>query len=282
MAVYAVGDVHGRLDAFRRLLRDIRFDSTVDQVWLVGDLVNRGQESIEVIEFVRSLGNAAVTVLGNHDLFLLAYAEAKIEARPTDTFPDCLQHPAANRALEWLRKRPLVAMSHRRDAVLVHAGLPHVWRPQYVIARARVIENRLAGNRARYRSTVSLILRSGVISLHDYLRPPWKWRTTEEIAYCMNALVHLRHISWEGCFPIGRATLNALPAHEAPRFRPWYETWEQRHGDRIRSIYFGHWASLRGLQRPPFHGLDTNCGREEQLTAINLANKALHSVGCRY
>src|SRR5262245_10527656 len=125
MATYAVGDVQGCFDELRKLLKVASFDRKKDRLWFVGDLVNRGPKSLEVLRFVRDLGSRAVTVLGNHDLHLITQYEGFERPRRDDTIKDVLAAPDAGELVGWLRRRPLM---HREGGwAMVHAGLLPQW-----------------------------------------------------------------------------------------------------------------------------------------------------------
>ena len=133
MATYAIGDIQGCFGSFSRLLERCAFDPAVDQLWLVGDLVNRGPRSLETLRFVRDLGASAITVLGNHDLSLLMASEGFGKRGKGDTFDDILDAPDRDVLLGWLRRQPLC---HVEDGYcMVHAGL----LPQWTIVEARAL-----------------------------------------------------------------------------------------------------------------------------------------------
>jgi bis(5'-nucleosyl)-tetraphosphatase (symmetrical) len=124
MAVYAVGDLQGCLDPLERLLAQVKFDPAADRLWLVGDLVNRGPRSLETLRFVRALGDSAITVLGNHDLHLLAIHEGVHRVRRRDTVQAILDAPDREQLMDWLRHRPLLHHDAGVRWTLLHAGLP--------------------------------------------------------------------------------------------------------------------------------------------------------------
>src|SRR5262245_45008221 len=143
MATYAVGDVQGCFDELRELLRVISFDRKKDRLWFVGDLVNRGPQSLQVLRFVRDLGARAVTVLGNHDLHLVTQFEGFERPRKDDTFHDVLEARDARELVDWLRKRPLM---HQAGAwAMVHAGLLPQWSIARALALAGEVEAALRG-----------------------------------------------------------------------------------------------------------------------------------------
>ena len=133
MATYAIGDVQGCYDELRALLARVGFDLQRDRLWFVGDLVNRGPKSLEVLRFVRSLGDRAVVVLGNHDLHLVCLAEGLARARDDDTLGAVLAAPDARDLVDWLRARPL--MHIEGDHAMVHAGL----LPQWTLDKAKAL-----------------------------------------------------------------------------------------------------------------------------------------------
>ena len=125
MAVYAIGDIQGCYDSLKRLLDKIKFDPAHDQLWFAGDLVNRGPKSLETLRFVKSLGTAAVSVLGNHDLHLLATALKQRKLKPKDSLAQVLEAPDRDELLDWLRHRPLMHSDYGFH--LIHAGLAPQW-----------------------------------------------------------------------------------------------------------------------------------------------------------
>ena len=127
MSVYAIGDVQGCYDSLQRLLEEVDFDENRDQLWFVGDLVNRGPASLPTLRFVKDLGDRAVTVLGNHDLHLLAAAAGQRASKSSDTMAQVLQAPDRDALIDWLRRRPLFHIDEQLGFAMVHAGIPHIW-----------------------------------------------------------------------------------------------------------------------------------------------------------
>lgn len=124
MATYAIGDVQGCFKTLMTLLEAIAFDRSRDRLWFVGDLVNRGPQSLEVVRFVKSLGDRAVTVLGNHELHLFAVAYSDRSLKPKDTIADILEAPDREALLTWLRQQPFLHYDAELETIMVHAGLP--------------------------------------------------------------------------------------------------------------------------------------------------------------
>src|SRR6185436_14046797 len=138
---YAIGDVQGCFQALSGLLAKIEFDVARDRLWFVGDLVNRGPDSLATLRFVKGLGAAAVCVLGNHDLHLVAVAEGHGKLRKGDTLDDTLRAPDREELVTWLRQRPL--MHAEAGYALVHAGLLPAWTVPHALELAREVEQEL-------------------------------------------------------------------------------------------------------------------------------------------
>lgn len=137
MPAYAIGDVQGCYDSLQRLLEKIDFDESRDLLWFVGDLVNRGPASLPTLRFVKDLGDRAVTVLGNHDLHLLAAAAGQRAPKSSDTLNQVLKAPDRDALVDWLRRRPLFHIDEQLGFAMVHAGVPHIWDFDVAMARAR-------------------------------------------------------------------------------------------------------------------------------------------------
>lgn len=149
MAVYAIGDIQGCYEPLRRLLDLLNFDPAADRLWLVGDLVNRGPQSVEVLRLVCGLGEQAITVLGNHDLTLLAVAAGQVKPKRKDTFHSILDAPDCRELLDWLRQRPLLHHDEALGFTMVHAGLPPQWDLPLAQRSAAELESVLRGPRYR-------------------------------------------------------------------------------------------------------------------------------------
>jgi len=255
MATYAVGDVQGCLASLRRLTDRFRFDPRTDVLWFVGDLVNRGDDSAGVLRFVRDLGRAAVTVLGNHDLHLLATAWGVRAPRVRDTFDDVLRADDRDELLAWLRERPLL---HReRGRVLVHAGIPPAWTLDEAQSVARAASRLLAGP-------------DGEAMLSERVKkdarcPPATTRTMRGLARAARMLTRIRTVDAQGAPDLEFA---GPPAEAPPGAIPWFDH-PARSGDRD-TIVCGHWAALGLVQRPGLVALDTGHVWGGPLTAVRL------------
>lgn len=265
MATYAIGDVQGCYDELGRLLDKLRFDPAADRLWFTGDLVNRGPRSLEVLRLVRALGDRAVTVLGNHDLHLVA-AHARGKARSKDTFHDVLEAADADELVGWLRRRPLLHVEGRW--AMVHAGLP----PQWSLDQARAVCAAAARLIASRRS-------DAFFRDHMYGNEPDTWsgalRGWERLRFVINCCTRLRV-----CTPAGRLVLDftgAPGAAPAPA-RPWFALPNRR--SRRATFVFGHWSTLRRVRWPAHHvyGLDTGCVWGRKLTALRLDDRRVTAV----
>lgn len=269
MAIYAIGDVQGCGDELGRLLDGLKLDPGRDEVWFVGDLVNRGPRSLEVLRRVRSLGDRAVVVLGNHDLHLIALAHGN-RARAADAeLLEVLRAPDAGELVDWLRRRPLAHYRPELNTLMVHAGVPPQWDPLLTVKLAREVEQALRGPRCRE-------------FLADlYGDEPDRWSADlagqERLRFITNGLTRLRF-----CTPEGRLQFAAKgPPGSAPRgLVPWFEA--PGRASSVVRIVFGHWSALGLLQRDNLLGLDTGCVWGGRLTAVRLDGPArVVSVPCR-
>lgn len=258
MAVFAIGDVQGCFDALRALLDKLKFDPATDRLWFAGDLVNRGPQSLEVLRFVRSLPQA-VTVLGNHDLHLLAVATGQAPAKKHDTFADVLAAPDRDELLGWLRTRPLLHHDAALGYTLVHAGLLPLWD----LATAQ----RLA------REAGHFIERSDHNELytHMYGDTPDHWEEQlagwARIRVIINGFTRLRY-----CDRLGRMDLRPkmAPGQQPPNLLPWFQVPDRRSAD--MRIVFGHWSTLGVRHADGVIALDSGCLWGGRLTAVRLTH----------
>ncbi|GAB6088581.1 symmetrical bis(5'-nucleosyl)-tetraphosphatase [Spirochaeta dissipatitropha] len=286
MPCYVIGDVHGNLDALHRLLEKFHYSSRSDELLFVGDLVNRGGQSIEVLNYVRSLGSSAVTVLGNHDLYALAYREGLLQPRQSDGFKAMLDHSSADAALDWLGKQPLLIYQRRRRLVLVHAGIPPQWNIKEASLRAGAAESILHGSNTRKRqSLLQRISRDRRINAPEQPFPycPWQYLQEDAAAYTIQAFTHLRFTNSRGdVFPGSNSEeiiqTYLLGGGKNQEILPWFRMYSRRQPGLQAAVCFGHWARLGGLHEHPYYGLDTNCGGGHSLTALNIRTKQLWSV----
>jgi bis(5'-nucleosyl)-tetraphosphatase (symmetrical) len=256
LTIYAVGDVQGCHDALQALLEQVRFDPADDQLWLVGDLVNRGPNSLDVLRFVRSLGSRATLVLGNHDLHLLAVAEGVRELRGADTLRPLLDAPDGAELIGWLRHQPLL-----------HAGIPPNWDLATATALAREAERWLTA------FGCAELVPNEVPELAEL---------TPELTPAQRARVIVSYLTrMRVCTADGRMNLAYKgPANQAPSgFLPWFAHPERKTRD-VR-ILFGHWAALQGqADAENVFALDTGCVWGRALTMLRLSDGRKFACPC--
>ena len=262
MATYAVGDVQGCFDELQGLLEACRFDRRRDRLWFVGDLVNRGPKSVEVLRFVRELGDRAVAVLGNHDLHLVTQFEGFERKREDDTFRDVLDAPDARDLVDWLRARPM--MHIEGGFAMVHAGLLPQWSLQRALLLGGEVQSALRG--PGYREFLG----------HMYGSRPERWSDGlagwDRLRVIVNAMTRMRF-----CTPDGTMELRAKGAQPPPGHVPWYET---RSGEEL-PIVFGHWSQLGLRVDERVTCLDSGCVWGGSLSALRLEDRAVIQVACR-
>ena len=265
MPTYVIGDIQGCYGALSNLLDTIDFNPREDRLWLVGDLVNRGPESARVLRWAMSMGDAVVTVLGNHDLHLLAVAEGFVEKARGDDIDDILEAPDRDAMLHWLRKQHLIHVSD--DKVMVHAGLLPQWSIDQAQALAHEVETALSGE--HYRDFLA----------HMYGNHPDHWDESHtgmnRLRVITNAMTRLRFCTPEGRMEFShKGGLDTAP----PGYVPWFKVSERE--SRGATVIFGHWSTL-GLQiTPQYWSLDTGCLWKGQLTAVRLEDHQVFQVTC--
>ena len=258
MAIYAVGDLQGCVREFDELLTRLAFTPSRDRLWLVGDLVNRGPASLECLRRVRDLGDAAITVLGNHDLHLLALAFSPSEKRKSkDTLDEVFGAPDRDELLEWLAHRPLLHYDPRLDTVLVHAGLAPEWDLATAQSCARELESALKDAVARRE-----------LFRHMYGDKPARWSAQlsgfERLRFITNCLTRMRFITRNGELDMEEKG----PPASAPAMTPWFK-WPGRR-TREHRVVFGHWSALGLLIEDNAVCLDSGCVWGNALSAVRL------------
>jgi bis(5'-nucleosyl)-tetraphosphatase (symmetrical) len=256
MARFAIGDVQGCATELRALLTRLKFSADRDQLWFVGDLVNRGPESLESLRLIRALGDNAVVVLGNHDLHLLARGYgADLRDKPGDTLTEILRAPDRLALLQWLLERPLAYQDPAQGELLVHAGLVPQWTVTQTLALSQEVHTALVAGPENFFA-------------HMYGDKPDLWtedlRGTERLRFIVNTLTRLRV-----CTPEGRVALKAKgPPRAGAALLPWFEV--PGRASRDARIVFGHWSTLGFVNAHGVIGLDTGCVWGGSLTAVNL------------
>jgi bis(5'-nucleosyl)-tetraphosphatase (symmetrical) len=266
MAIYAVGDIQGCFWEVQRLLEKIRFDATKDKLWLVGDLVNRGSRSLEVLRLVKSLGDSAITVLGNHDLHLLAVAAGVAQLHRSDTLDEILAAPDRDELLTWLRLQRL--MHVEGGNVMVHAGLLPQWSVKQAAKLAREVEAALRSD-----DYVKFLE-------HMYGNTPNRWDDElsgyKRLRVITNAFTRLRVCTLQGEMEYKfKGEVEKIPAG----YVPWFDVPKRASQD--VTVLFGHWSALGLKVTPNVIALDTGCLWGGMLTAMRLEDRQLFQVACQ-
>lgn len=270
MAQYAIGDVQGCDDELAELLESLDFSPGRDQLWFVGDLVNRGPGSLGVLRRIRSLGEAATVVLGNHDLHCLAVARGCTPMRGGDTLDELLGARDRAALLDWLISRPLMQFDSRRRLALVHAGLAPQWSIPEALACARELEHALQHGPER-------------LFQRMYGDQPDRWSPSLEgearLRFIANCLTRLRYLDADN-----RVVMHVKGSPDSARARkliPWFDADEARW--RGTRVVFGHWSTLGFYRNADVIGLDTGCVWGGSLTAVRLdaPDAAPVNVACR-
>jgi bis(5'-nucleosyl)-tetraphosphatase (symmetrical) len=267
MALYAIGDIQGCHAEFCQLLDLIAFSPSSDRLWLVGDLVNRGPESLAVLREVRKLGESVTTVLGNHDFHLLTVAAGHRRPHRSDTLDAILEAPDRDELTAWLAARPLVVVEGER--LLVHAGLLPQWTPATALMLSREVQAMLASERAKEFL--------GVL----YGDEPRGWHD-EHVGYdrlrvAVNACTRMRF-----CAPDGTMEFKEKrgASHAPGGLLPWFSH-PGRQSARM-TVVCGHWSSLELVLAPNVLMLDSGCLWGGTLTAIRLEDRRVMQVPSRH
>lgn len=268
MATYAIGDVQGCYDELRALLDRIRFDPASDRLWFAGDLVNRGPRSLEVLRFVKALGDGAVSVLGNHDLHLLATSQG-VRHNPKDTIGEVLTASDREALLDWVRYQHLFVRDAALNFSMVHAGLPPQWRLDDAERLAGELETCLQG--PGYAAFLADM----------YGNQPGRWEESlaghARLRFITNAFTRTRFCRDDGSLDLEE---NGVPGQQPPGLHPWFAHPHRRSAG--QRIVFGHWASLQMIaeeeQRHRVFHIDQGCVWGGALTALRLEDLQRFSV----
>lgn len=260
MATYAIGDVQGCAESLKALVQRLPFRPKRDRLWFVGDLVNRGPASAEVIRLIRAAGPQAQVVLGNHDLHLLAVASGARPLQPSDTLGPLLAAPDSAELVDWLRYQPLAHAEGK--TLMVHAGVLPGWTAAKTMALAREVERRLQSDHWKD-------------FLHEmYGNSPGHWRDglrgSARYRMVVNVLTRLRYLKPDGSLDY---KCKLAPSIRPLELQPWFSS--ARRATRRHRIVFGHWSTLGLLRVPGLLGIDTGCAWGGYLTAIRLEDEAI-------
>jgi bis(5'-nucleosyl)-tetraphosphatase (symmetrical) len=260
MATYAIGDIQGCFHTLEKLLEHMKFDPAQDILWFTGDLVNRGPRSLDTLRFIKQLGPQHISVLGNHDLHLLALSYNAHKGWHDDTLAAVLSAPDKNELLTWLKQLPLLHYDAKTNYCMVHAGVA----PNWDLGMAMQLANE-----------VSKILKSSKAAdffNHMYGNTPALWDNNlqgwDRLRCITNYLTRARYCHADGSLELDKENKNLLP---------WYQLPQRLTKD--LNIIFGHWAALRGVTNTPHvFALDTGCVWGFHLTAMCLEDQTRFQV----
>lgn len=266
MATYAIGDIQGCLDELLRLLEQIGFGAG-DRLWLTGDLVNRGPRSLDTLRFIRELGDAAITVLGNHDLHLLALHHGQGRKQDASLAP-ILAAPDRDELMHWLQTRPLLHDDKTLGFVMTHAGIPHIWSLKQARQLARELEQTLQQPEAA---------RAFFRQMYGNQPDCWQDELTgiDRLRAITNYFTRMRFIRADGTLEF---KTNGGPETAPPGFLPWYR--QPRRKPLKRHQLFGHWAALGFCPLAEVTALDSGCVWGNALTAVRLEDGSWFSQPC--
>lgn len=267
MATYAVGDIQGCLASLQKLLDIAHFDPSQDTLWIAGDLVNRGPDSLGALRFAKQLPSVKM-VLGNHDLHLLAAAKGFKKLSPKDTLQDILQARDSDELLNWLQDQPLVHHDSDLGYTMVHAGIPPMWTIRQALSYSQEVEQVLHSEQAND------------FFSQMYGNEPSCWddsfQGNARLRLITNYFTRMRFCTAEGQLELKTKT----EPNSAPEgYAPWFA--HENHKCAGQRIIFGHWASLQGKSnRDGFYALDTGCVWGGDLTMMRLEDQTCFSVSC--
>ena len=263
MAIYAIGDIQGCYEDLQNLLNKISFNPIKDKLWFVGDLVNRGPDSLKTLRFVKKLGSAAQIVLGNHDLHLIAIYHG-IKKNKDSSINDILKAPDSKELIDWLRKQPLLHYDKETKFTLVHAGIYPLWKLKQAKVYAKELEHVLRGD--DYLDFIK----------HMYGNKPAKWSNKlkgwDRLRFICNSFTRMRYCKKKGELEFDE---NGVPGSQSNKLVPWYEFPERV--SKKKKIIFGHWSTLGYFIQPNgltlvnnVYATDTGCVWGGKLTALKI------------
>lgn len=271
MATYVIGDLQGCFDELQSLLTQINYQPEHDQLWFVGDIVNRGPKSLECLRFVKQChdqGRGQI-VLGNHDFHLLAaYAGLQKFQSKSDTLQPILEADDVDELIDWLRFQPLMVSHPVYDAVMLHAGLPPQWTIREAQGYAKEVEQHLQSDDWQT-----------FVTQHLFGSEPDEWSENlsgwPRIRYIVNAFARMRYCDRNGKLEF---KLKSAPGATYGPYQPWFV--HDNRKNKSHEIFFGHWSTLGAVDAYSIHSTDTGCLWGGKLTAYSLESKQRHTLDC--
>lgn len=259
MTIYAIGDIQGCYQQLKELLIKIKFSSDKDQLWFAGDIINRGPDSLKTIRFIKSLEENAVTVLGNHDLHLLAIANGRKKQSKKDTVQQILEAKDSDQLLNWLLHRPLMHYQEKHNVCMVHAGIHPKWDKHQALSYAAEVESILQGPK------------SHEFFHHMYGDKPGKWSANLEgwdrLRFITNSFTRMRYVNKDLKLCLKE---KGAPGKQPDNIIPWFEAHRK---SKDLNIIFGHWSTLKDPKIDHLYPLDTGCLWGGKLSALKVSKK---------
>ena len=267
MAIYAIGDIQGCYDSLQYLLEKLDFSPEEDQLWFVGDLVSRGKKSLKTVRFIKSLGDSAISVLGNHDISLLAMHYGSLPVEPT--LKKFLKSKHREELIDWLRNRPVFHVNESLGVCMAHAGISPQWTLEETVNYAKEIETELRGDN------------TGPWLKKVYGNKPNLWNddlvSHNRHRYILNAFMRMRYCNTkDGSLDFKLNGVPKIKDLKSAKQVPWFLLKGRKHIP-LR-IIFGHWSSLGYYNDDNVTSLDTGCVWGRQLTAIRIDDDAMPIV----
>lgn len=271
MTTYAVGDIQGCLEPLQCLLKHVNFDPKKDQLWSVGDMVNRGPQSLETLRFLKDLGKSAKIVLGNHDLHLLAILRGHKAMKPHSTMRNILDAPDRDELEYWLRQLPLVYRDKKLGYTMVHAGIPPQWTLRKALKLAKEVESKLQSDKK-----VDTFLKGMYGDQPDI----WKRNITgtDRTRLITNYFTRMRFCTEKGQLDLDNKDTDFK--HPPKGFDAWFN--HPKRKTRKKKIIFGHWAALHGdtHKAKNVFALDTGCVWGNKMRLMCLEEQVYYECDC--
>lgn len=267
MTTYVIGDLQGCLSPLKKLLDKVKFDPSKDKIWLVGDLINRGPDSLKTLRYVKSLGDSAITVLGNHDLHLLAVVYGYRKPSGKDTLKSIVKAPDCDELCEWLAARPLLHVDDKLGHTLVHAGIHPHWSLKRAKKLAAKVQNALAND-------------PDLLLANMYGNSPQYWskdlKKHERNRFAINVFTRMRYCNLDGALDFG---FNGSPSTAPKRLKPWYSLPDRK--PLKTRVIFGHWSSHPSMSPADVMPTDRGCVWGGCLSAYAIERNKSVWVKCR-
>ena len=263
MSTYVIGDIQGCYKEFKNLLNEINFNKNKDTLWLAGDLVNRGPKSYDVIKYIIDLGPSAITVLGNHDFYLLA-SYYKLDPWPhnnNNIFEDILSNKDSDKIINWLRNQKIIHIDKNLNYILVHAGIYPKWDLKNTLILANQIEDLLKSSKCE-----------------EFIRTLWsnepnKWSNDlnikDKLIFSVNVFTRMRYLNKD--LSLNFENKVNPKNNNSPELCPWYEYDNEIY--KKYKIIIGHWSTLGYQEQNNFISIDTGCAWGNKLTAIKISKE---------